>query len=986
MKNVLYLIIIGVVFSACGGSEKGKVTDYVDTFIGTDGHGHTYPGATLPFGMVQLSPDTRKDSWDGCSGYHYSDSTIMGFSHTHLSGTGVGDYGDIRIMPMTGNLLWNPGDESNPRTGYRSRFSHDDESSQPGYYSVMLKDYGIHASFTVTERVGLHKYNFPEGRKKHILIDLVESITSDRIIELEVEILNDREISGMRRTDGWSDDQYVFFHAIFSEPFDETGVIVNDSVIPDLMQASGNSVKSWVSYDEDSDDEVMVKVGISAVSKEGAARNLDEEMPGWNFDKIKRNALKVWEDELSAIEIEDDREDLKTVFYTALYHSFLAPNLYADVDGSYRGHDLEVHEDPGHEVYTVFSLWDTYRAAHPLYTILQPERDLEFIKTMLDIYEKGGILPVWELAANETNCMIGYHSIPVITDAYIKGIDDFDVDKAYEAMKKSAAQDHFGLDAYREYGYIPADVEGESVSKTLEYAYDDWCIAVMAKALGDEDGYREYIQRAQYYKNLFDPDTRFIRGKKNGIFTTPFDPTEVNFMLTEANTWQYTFYVPQDISGLIDLMGGDEGFERKLDEMFSSSPDLAGRQQADITGLIGQYAHGNEPSHHMAYLYSYIGEPYKTQKIVRQIMDELYHEGPAGLCGNEDCGQMSAWYVFSSMGFYPVTPGMDYYVLGSPLFKKVTIHLPNGEDFVLEAEGTSSQNKYITATELNGEEHTKSHILHEDILKGGKLTFKMGTRPNRNWGFSPEDRPVSVIDDHPITPVPFIRADNRIFRERMTLALDHINDSAVIRYSTGNTIPGRYSPLYTDSITINRDVKINTYANLPGKTPSKVISAEFFRLPHDYTIQIKNPYSSQYTGGGDLALVDMIRGTDNFRTGAWQGYYGIDMEVIIDLGERKRVNSIKASFLEDQNSWIFKPEEVIFEVSQKPYDFKTVAIIRNRSPERMDEPVIHEYLKTRLRLTSRYIKVIAKNIGVCPEWHKGAGNKAWIFADEITVN
>jgi hypothetical protein len=752
------------------------------------------------------------------------------------------------------------------------------------------------------------------------------------------------------------------------------------------MQATGTSVKAYVGYDGDSDSDILVKVGISAVDKEGAARNLDEEIPGWNFDKVRKNALNAWDDELSVIEIEDDRDELKTVFYTALYHSFLAPNLYNDVDGRYRGHDLEVHEDPGHNVYTVFSLWDTYRAAHPLYTILQPERNLDFIKTMLDIYDKGGLLPVWELAANETNCMIGYHSIPVITDAYIKGIDNFDTDKAYEAMKKSAGQDHFGLRAYREYGYIPADAEGESVSKTLEYAYDDWCIAVMANKLGYMDDYREYIQRAQYYKNLFDPETRFIRGKKNGAFTTPFDPTEVNFMLTEANTWQYTFYVPQDISGLVELMGGDIGFERKLDDMFSSSPDLAGRQQADITGLIGQYAHGNEPSHHMAYLYSYIGEPYKTQRVVRQVMDDLYHDGPAGLCGNEDCGQMSAWYVFSSMGFYPVTPGMDYYVLGSPVFNKLTVNLPNGEKFLVEAEGASSQNKYINSASLNGKEHTKSYIFHNDIIQGGNLTFEMVTRPNRNWGYNTDDRPVSVIDEHLITPVPFIKAENRVFRENMALELDHLNDSAVIRYSTGNAMPGRYSPVYTDSIIINRDVRINAYAVLPGKIPSKVTSGEFFRLKHDYTLQIKNPYSSQYTGGGDLALVDMIRGTNNFRTGAWQGYYGMDMEVIIDLGKRKKVHSIKASFLEDQNSWIFKPDEVIFEVSQKPYDFKTVAILRNRSPERMDEPVIHEYSKTNLRLTSRYIKVIAKNMGVCPEWHKGAGNKAWIFADEITIN
>lgn len=986
MKKILLTLFIAILVGTCSRPDKKPVTTYVNTFIGTDGHGHAYPGATMPFGMVQLSPDTRKDSWDGCSGYHYSDTTIMGFSHTHLSGTGVGDYGDIRLMPMTGALKWMPGDEGDPGSGYRSAFSHLQEKAEPGYYEVFLDDYGIQASMTVTTRAGFHRYEFPENEEAHILIDLVEGITSDRILDLEIEFISDHEIAGMRRTDGWADDQYVFFHAAFSVPFSIRGIVVDDSIHHGLDNASGTNIKAFASYSKNEVKELLVKVGISAVSKEGAKKNLYEEIPAWNFSKIRKKALKAWEDELSAVEISDARDDLKTIFYTALYHAYLAPNIFCDIDGRYRGHDGQIHEDPGFDVYTVFSLWDTYRAAHPFYTIMQPERNLDFIRTMLDIYEKGGLLPVWELAGNETNCMIGYHSVPVITDAYIKGIDGFDIEKAYEAMKKSAEEDHFGLKAYRTYGYIPADVEGESVSKTLEYAYDDWCIATVARALGDEAGYERYLERAQFYKNLFDPETGFIRGKKNSSFASPFDPTEVNFMLTEANTWQYTFYVPQDISGLVELMGGDQGFERKLDEMFSSQPDIAGRQQADITGLIGQYAHGNEPSHHMAYLYNYIGEPFKTQRIVRQITDQLYGSGPAGLCGNEDCGQMSAWYLFSALGFYPVTPGMDYYVIGSPVFKKVTLHLPNGEDFVIEAPSNSHENLYIFSATLNGEEHTKSYLLHDAIINGGELYFEMVPRPNPNWGFADEDRPYSTINEHLITAVPFIKAKSRVFRKSMNIALDHIDDSATLRYSFGSNVPGKNSPLYIDSITLWGNARINALATLPGRLPSKVISGEYFRLAHDYSVQIKYPYSSQYTGGGDLALVDMIRGTGNFRTGSWQGYQGVDMEVIIDLGENRRISSVSASFLEDQDSWIFKPAQVVFEVSKRPYDFRTVAIIRNPTLEPAFEPVVHEYSKSGLRVVARYIKVSATNIGICPEWHKGAGGKAWIFADEITID
>jgi len=889
-------------------------------------------------------------------------------------------------MPQSGSLSHQPGTESDPVSGYRSRFHHESEFSAPGFYKVFLEDYGIDVELTATERCGFHKYTFPDNDSSFVLLDLKESVTSDKIINLELQILSSTEVSGMRRTAGWANDQIIYFYAEFSEPFIDRGIILDDSIWIIDSGAKGENIKAFFKFNTDKNRELLMKVGLSAVRWEAARMNLQEEISGWNFRKIKNAARSKWQKELSRIVVEDPDESKKRIFYTAFYHSLLAPNLYSDVDGKFRDHNLNIQENPGHNIYTVFSLWDTYRAAHPLFNIIQPERNLEFVKTMLRIYEDSGLLPVWELAANETNCMIGYHAVPVIVDAYKKGIRDFDHELAFEAMKASAESGLFGLDYYTTYGYIPADMEGESVSKTLEYAYDDWCIAQFARELDKMDDYSTYIRRAQSYKNLFDPQTNFIRGKRNGAFVEPFDPAEVNFMLTEANTWQYTFYVPQDIKGLINLMGGEAEFEMKLDKMFSSDTDLSGRHQADITGLIGQYAHGNEPSHHMAYLYSFIGEPFKTQKVARRIMKDLYSDQPEGLCGNEDCGQMSAWYVFSSIGFYPVTPGMDYYVIGSPVFNKVTVHLDNGNKIVIEANNNSAENIYINTATYNDRLFNHSYISHKDIMAGGRLIFEMSPRPNKDWGSEPEYRPVSEISDNLITPVPYFSSAQRTFKKDLALAIGHVDSTTEMRYTINAGHPDNRSAIFKDSIFLNHSSKIKAIAISPEEEGSSVTTAEYLRLVHEYSIQIKNPYSTQYSAGGDIALIDLIRGTNNFRTGAWQGYHGVDMEVIVDIGQTIKINSLGASFLEDQNSWIFKPAEVIFQISDRPYDFKTLAIIQNDDPEPADNPEIYIYAKSGINSTTRYVKIIAKNIAVCPAWHKGSGSKAWIFADEILIN
>lgn len=982
MKKILFLLLIAFMTSSSSFQHNNDVIGYVNPFIGTDGHGHTFPGASMPFGMVQLSPDTRKDNWDACSGYHYSDSLIYGFSHTHLSGTGVGDYGDIRFMPVSSHLNTNPGSET--EKGYRSHFTHRNEKASPGFYEVYLDDYQIGAEFTVTKRCGLHQYTFNLPGPSYILTDLTESVVSDRIIELFASVENDHAISGYRITSGWAENQKIYFYAEYSRPFDQYGIYLDGSLIKASDTASGQDLKVFVEYNTSPGEKILVKVGISSVSIEGAKNNLKNEMPGWDFDQMRINAENEWRKVLGKIQVEGDNENDKVKFYTALYHCYIAPNLFSDIDGNYRGHDGKIYSS-SRDVYTVFSLWDTYRALHPLMTILEPDRTADFIQTFINIYQQGGLLPVWELAGDETFCMIGYHAVPVIADAYIKGIRDFNAEAAYTAMKSSAEKDHFGLDHYRKYGYIPAEAEGESISKTLEYAYDDWCIAMMARDLGYQNDYRQYIERAQYYKNLFDPETRFLRGKRIGMFTEPFDATEVNFMLTEANTWQYTFYVPQDISGLKELMGGDSLFEMKLDEMFTASTDLSGRQQADITGLIGQYAHGNEPSHHMAYLYNYVQNPAKTQKLVRQIMNDLYGAGPDGLCGNEDCGQMSAWFVMSALGFYPVTPAIGYYTIGSPLFDEVTINLDNGKKFIIKAKENSMSNVFIQSSDFNGKRYSKTFIDHRVLMQGGTLDFQMGSVPSDQWGCLPDDSPVSSISEYLITPVPFFQAASSAFQDSLTIQIRSVDKQAQIYYQIPSASQIEGFQEYREPLFTNKTIEIKAKAQNNKLADSKEVRASFHKIHNNWTVKVMFPSSPQYTGGGDMALIDGQRGGPNFRTGSWQGYQGVDFEAIVDLGNDTFVNKVEVTFLQDQRSWIFLPERVEISVSQNGMDFKEVANIENHVPDNTQEALIEVFGQNGMEETSRYIKVKGVNREVCPSWHVGAGDKAWIFVDEITI-
>ena len=989
MKKTLLILFIATLATGCNNVQNSNsqssipdndLAKYVNPFIGTGGHGHTYPGASLPFGMVQLSPDTRLEGWDGCSGYHYSDSVVYGFSHTHLSGTGVPDYADILFMPTTGEVKLNNG-KDNPDDGYASRFNHNNEKATPGYYSTFLDDYGIKVELTATERAGFHKYIFPAGEQSNIIIDLKHR---DKVIESWFRVVSNTEVEGFRRSTAWADDQYIYFVAKFSKPFKKYGIAKND-VLTKHKELEGENIKAFLTFDTKKDEEILVKVGISAVNAEGAWDNMEKEMPGWHFEKIKSKARDKWNRELNKIVVKGGTENQKTVFYSALYHSFLVPNLFMDVDGDYRGRDLKIHTARGFDYYTVFSLWDTFRGEHPLFTITQQKRTIDFIKTMIAQYEQGGRLPVWELSGNETECMIGYHSIPVIVDAYMKGLNGFDTEKAYEAMKHSADLDFFGLKSYKKSGYIPAEDESESVSKTLEYAYDDWCIAQMAKSLGKDDDYKRFIKRAQSYKNIFDPEAGFMRAKMNGRWFTPFDPREVNFNFTEANSWQYSFFAPQDIDGLIKIMGGKDAFEKKLDSLFTTSSETTGREQSDITGLIGQYAHGNEPSHHMAYLYDYIGKPWKTQQQVRQIMDEFYTNNPDGLCGNEDCGQMSAWYILSSIGFYPVTPGSNIYAIGTPLFPEIQINMENGNTFVIKAEDVSDKNIFIQSATLNGKPFNKSYLTHNQIITGGEIVFKMGEKPNKSWGTGDGNIPVSSINGNLIVPVPFVKTGDRTFFESTVVSLGTIDAGDKIYYTLDGSEPDKSSVLYKKPFTIKKTATLKAVAyRQTDDSYSSVISVDFSKMPKNRKITLKTKYANQYSAGGDGALIDFIRGTKDFRTGAWQGYEGVDIDAVVDLGSIHLIHKIEMGFLQDNNAWIFFPEQVDFYVSMNGKDFQKTATVKNDVSPKEPGTILKNFT-AELSTKARYVRVVAKNTGICPRWHKGAGNKAWIFADEIVI-
>ncbi|MEO0045396.1 MAG: hypothetical protein RL705_587 [Bacteroidota bacterium] len=907
---------------------------HVNPMIGTGGHGHTYPGATVPFGMVQLSPDTRIDgSWDGCSGYHYDDNTIYGFSHTHLNGTGCTDYGDIMLMPMMGDPKLSPKD-------YSSTFSHANEKATAGFYSVKLDKHNIDVALTSSPRVGFHQYTFNNSGQANIILDLNHR---DKLLQGEVRIINSKTIEILRRSEAWAKDQYVFARIEFSQPMQINKIRSNNSVQASLTDKlfSGTQLALSFSKKVSQGDKIGVKVALSPTSYEGAKLNMSE-IPGWDFNKVKEDAEKLWDQQLAKIEITETNKDKLSIFYTALYHTMVQPNIAQDIDGKYRGRDNKIYKAEGFDYYSVFSLWDTFRGAHPLYTLIEKKRTVDFINTFLKQYEQGGRLPVWELASNETDCMIGYHSVSVMADAMAKGLTGFDYEKAFEAAKHSAMLDHLGLEAYKNQGFISMDDEHESVSKTLEYAYDDWCIAQMAMILNKKDDYDYFMKRSQSWKNVFDWTTGFMRPKKNGGWDKPFDPKEINNNFTEGNSWQYSFFVPQDIPGMIHAYGGNEKFETKLDEMFNSESKTTGREQVDVTGLIGQYAHGNEPSHHMAYLYNYIGKPEKTKEKVQYILNEFYKNTPDGLIGNEDCGQMSAWYVLSSMGIYAVTPGNPEWSLTTPFFKKAKVKFDDGTTEEISVENSLEHRKYFG---LNPEKRT--------------------------YGFAHQE----------IIPVPLIQAEGKSFKDKMKIEIQHPYSEVETYYSFDKINFQKYN----QPIEIDKSCEIYAYSKDAARKTS-VVSANFFKKPNNYTINIKSTYNPQYHAGGPEGLLDGINGTTNWRKGDWQGYQSQDFEATVDLQTEKNITECNGSFLQDSRSWILMPTKVEYYVSTDNVNFTLVGTVDNTLDAAATENTVTNFsLKLNSATKAKYVKVKAYNYGKLPEWHQGAGGDAFIFVDEITI-
>jgi predicted alpha-1,2-mannosidase len=947
------------------------LTSFVDPFIGTGGHGHTFPGPSLPFGMIQPGPDTRLTGWDSCGGYHYSDSRIFGFSHTHLSGTGIPDYADVLLMPATGDVRLNNGADGKP--GYASAFSHADEQAAPGYYAVTLQDYGIRVELTTTLRAALHRYTFPRGRPAHVVLDLVHR---DEVIGASLSIDGTAEISGHRRSRSWAKDQRVYFVIRFSRPFSERRVESPDD----------RHVKAAFSF-ADAGEPLLVKVGISAVSVDGARRNLDAELPGWDFDAVRRAADTAWERELGRIQIDGGTRDQRVTFYTALYHTMLAPNVYMDVDGQYRGRDLQVHRADGFTYYSVFSLWDTFRTLHPLLTLIDRARTADFVKTMLRQYQEGGRLPVWELAGNETDTMIGYHAVPVIADAIMKGVPGIDTRLAFEAMVKSADDSRDGLDAYTRRGYIDGADASESVSRTLEYAYDDWCIAIVAAKLGDGDEAARFFKRAQSWRNLFEPSTGFMRARVEGQWFAPFDPAEVNSHYTEANAWQYSFFVPHDVEGLMRAHGGAEAFARKLDALFSASSRTTGRDQADITGLVGQYAHGNEPSHHIAYLYTFAGQAWKTQAMVRHLIDTMYAPTPDGEIGNDDCGQMSAWYVMSALGFYPVTPGANYYVLGSPLFPRAILRLENGREFVVRAEGASARAPYIRSARLNGLQHSRSVIDYATVAAGSELVLQMSDTPGSTWGSAPADRPRSFVPGPEIVAAPYVASGSSVFRDRTTVTLGHSEPGIDLRYTLDGSTPAATSPRYSQPLTLTDTTRVSVLARRRDGLSSAPFTAAFHKIPDGRRIVLSARYANQYNAGGDDALIDTLRGGPDFRSGRWQGYRGTDLTATVDLGSVQEVRRVAMGFLQETTSWIFMPKRVRFEVSDDGTTFRAIGSATSDVSEHDSRPVTRDVAVTPASPPrARYIRVIVERYGRLPDWHPGKGDESWFFADEIVVN
>jgi predicted alpha-1,2-mannosidase len=938
--------------------------------------------------MVQVGPDTRTDgSWDGCSGYHYSDSIIYGFSHTHLSGTGCSDFGDVMIMPMAGKASFDP-------RVYSSKFKHEKELAKAGFYSVHLDDEDIDVELTSTARVGLHKYTFNKAGTYQIILDLTHR---DKLLAGEIKIVDGKTVTGFRRSEAWAKDQRVFYQIAFSKPFNEKLFNGTEGI---------NETGAAFEFKVKKGESIYVKVAISSVDVEGAKKNMLAEMPAFDFEGTRKNAEILWNKELSKIEVKGGTADQEQIFYTALYHCFIHPSIANDVDGRYLGRDFKIYKTDGFNYYSVFSLWDTFRALHPLFNLVQRDRNVDFIKTFMEQYKQVGRMPMWELGSNETDCMIGYHSVSIIADAIAKQNTNFDLKQALEACEGTARNHQYGSQTFDSKGYLSVEDESESVSKSLEYAYNKWCLNQVKMSVADGNDQLKGELHNSYFENLnwqnvFNPKTGFMQPRMNGGWYKPFNAKEVNNNYTEANAWQYSFFVPQDIPGLIEAMGGPTAFEKKLDELFETGSATTGRNQADISGLIGQYAHGNEPSHHMAYLYNFVGKPHKTQERVQQIMKEMYHNAPDGLAGNEDCGQMSAWYVFSAMGFYPVTPGKDEYEIGSPIFNEISIQAKeqtitfnfnrkNAKEIYVKRNSNadvSLQNNHDVITNLTA---------LSNITKGAnnahlKTSFVCSNQPYLYSNVEPKEIYRGIL-----LPSPIIETSSKTFNDSLLVTMypnfvnEETRDKSKIYYriiekdkeSLAKTVA------YTKPFYIYQSCKIEASSSIDMGENRMDLQAvgSFYKRQNKWTIQLSNEYNKQYTAGGAEGMIDGMYGDKDWRKGGWQGYQPQDFEAIINLGKVQSVSSCYGSFLQDQRSWILLPSRVEFYSSMDGINYTIMGVVKHDIPEDAMPTILQKLnLKLPLPTQAKYIKIRAINYGKLPKWHLSAGEDAFIFVDEVGV-
>jgi len=952
--------------------------------VGTGGHGHTFPGAVWPFGMVQVSPDTRIDnSWDGCSGYHYSDTLIYGFSHTHLSGTGVSDYGDMMLMPSADSWSLDP-------ARYRTGFDHSRENASAGSYAVHL-DNGIGVELVAGKRCGMHRYRFPKGSRRFVLLDLLHR---DQLLEGWIQKVNDRCWKVFRRSAAWARDQHCYAFIEFSAP----AKLVVDSASCKVVWDFGTAALSG----DSSKEFLLVKVALSGVDDRGAAANLAGEMPDWDWEGAQERVQDAWDQALGVIEVTDRDSTRLRTFYTALYHCMIHPSLGSDADGRYRGRDGRIHKAEHFDYYTVFSLWDTYRALHPLLMLVDTVRTRHFVQSFLEQYKQAGRLPVWEFAANETNCMIGYHAVSVLADAAVKGLQGVDWNLALEAMVHSANQEYEGISWHRDHGHLSVEACSESVSKNLEYAYDDWCIAQTANVLGDSIGFRNYLARSASWRNVLDSASGLMRPRKNGQWLSPFDPREVNNHYTEANAWQTSFYVPQDVYGWIDAVGGPRRAEALMDTLFETGSATSGREQADITGLIGQYAHGNEPSHHIAYLYHYLGRPDKTLRYVRSIQDRFYSDRPDGLIGNEDCGQMSAWYVLTSMGLYALTPGSTEWMWSVPSLERVRVRLPHGTWLDLRTDTSCLVGTTLPSRYLEGVLQPPAlGIEHSLLMKGGRWDFLPQEVPpgaaayhatqvrSVSEGSGSRTAPYVLPKALPRSPhfgsLPLIESSSAVFGDSLLVRIRVQGTHHGIVVARGNDDVLRNGIPYRDPIVLHASDTLHAVALDEAGRPGFVASARFHRIDPGLGVQLKHPYNRQYHAGGPLALVDGVEGDLSWRKGDWHGYQGADFEAVITLPATQSIQWIEAGFLQDVRSWIVFPTKVEFwGRTGKDAPWMPLGQAVHEVPveeDRVQRLAMKVNLPASLPCTE--LKIQAKQYGPLPAWHPGAGGESFIFVDEI---